>query len=296
MTVRRAVEHKECLNFTLSPTMTNALVSSDWLYDNRDKQHLIILDASPTATVGGKTSEYQNKVISQSCYFDLKNNFSDPDGSFPNTMPSQQHFEEECQKLGISNATIIVVYDNLGIYSSPRVWWMFKAMGHDQVYVLDGGLPDWIEKGYPTVEKHKENFETSDFKAVLNKRYLKSYEQVLRNTSDPKFTVIDARSSGRFEGTEKEPRKHLKSGHIPGSKNIPFQEVLNQGKYKPPEALKEIFKKQITDAGPLVFSCGSGLTACIILLASEIAFNNDWAVYDGSWTEWAERQGLKETE
>lgn len=268
------------------------IVSTEWLKEHLKDENLILLDASLAKPVQGKASAYQNLTILSARYFDLKGKFSDENSKFPNTLPSAEQFEIECQKLGINHNSKIIIFDNLGIYSSPRVWWMFKGMGHQDVAVLNGGLPEWIANDGPTEEKEAVEYKLGDFKANFQKELLKTYQDLLNNTKTAAFSVVDARSKGRFEGTEEEPRKHLQSGSIPNSVNIPFQEVLEEGKFKPKEELTAIFTQRIASDKNLVFSCGSGLTACIVMLASEIAYKKSRYLYDGSWTEWAELQAL----
>jgi thiosulfate/3-mercaptopyruvate sulfurtransferase len=270
------------------------IVSIEWLTEHLTDEDLILLDASLPSTAEGKYSEHDLKTIPGARFFDLKESFSDKRSPFPNTLPSEEQFEIESRKLGINTTSKIVVFDNLGIYSSPRVWWMFKVMGHDNVFVLNSGLPEWIKKGLPTASREAKRFEPGDFKASFQKPFLISYQEVLDNINIQSFTIIDARSEGRFNGTEKEPRKNLKSGHISDSINIPYTDVLDNGKFKNEQELREIFEKKCTDEKELVFSCGSGLTACIVMLASDLAFKKSLKIYDGSWTEWAEIQNLKE--
>ena len=269
------------------------LVSIEWLRENLHKKDLILLDSSLSKTVDGINSEFKDLTIPTARYFDLKSNFSDRNSPFPNTIPSKEQFELECRKLGIKNSSEIVVFDDIGIYSSPRVWWMFKTMGHDKVSVLDGGLNEWIKMKLPCEKRTYKVYEDGDFEASQNEDYIVKYSTVKLNTDQQTFTLIDARLKGRFDGTDKEPRKELKSGNIKGSINIPFKEVLSNGKYKSKEELKKIFENKCNYNDKLVFSCGSGLTACIVLLASEIAFKKSKYVYDGSWTEWAEKNNLK---
>jgi thiosulfate/3-mercaptopyruvate sulfurtransferase len=261
--------------------MTKPIVSSQWLFENLNNPNLIILDASQKAITSD--NEIKNRLqIAGSRFFDLKNNFSDSSSDLPNTLPNTAQFELESQKLGINSSSIIVVYDNLGIYSSPRVWWMFKTMGHQNIFVLNGGLPDWIKNDFPTEEKQPQQLELGNFKAHLNSENVKDFNFIKANLNNSNQIIIDARSSGRFNGTAPEPRAGLRSGSIPNSFNIPFGDVLKNGKYKSKDELKAIFSEINPEKKALIYSCGSGLTACIILLP------NSTSVYDGSWTEWAE--------
>ena len=267
--------------------MIKPLVSSQWLNENLNSSDLIILDVSGSNNKAGLTPEFQNKKIKGARYFDLENTFSNSNGLFPNTFPSEEQFEKGCRSLGIKNSSRIVVYDNLGIYTCPRVWWMFKVMGHEKVHVLNGGLPDWINKGFETVEHYQLKNKSSDYKTKLQVENIRSIDFIKSNISEQKHLLIDARSEGRFNGTAKEPREGLRSGHIPNSINIPFSYMLKSGKYKSLAELKAIFKSYDLEDRSLVFSCGSGITACIVLFASEMVLNNSTSVYDGSWTEWA---------
>ena len=271
----------------------NEIVSVDWLNQHVKDENLIVLDASFPKARGKESSELDNISIPGARFFDLKGNFSDTSSSFPNTMPSEEQFERECKKLGINQDSTLIVFDNKGIYSSPRIWWMFKVMGHNKVAVLDGGLPEWIKKGFSTCRREIKIYELGNFKASFNARFVKRYEDILNNLISNTFTVVDARSEGRFNGTEKEPRASIKSGNIPNSINIPFMDVLENGKFKSTPELKKIFNAKCPTSKDLIFTCGSGITACIILLASELAYKKNLYVYDGSWTEWAEKQNLK---
>ena len=269
----------------------DSLVTVNWLNTHLSDSDLVVLDASVASTISGIVSEFEHSRIYGARYFDLKNDFSDKSGSYPNTLPSPKDFQLACQKLGINTSSKIVVYDNLGIYWSPRVWWMFKTMGHDHIAVLDGGLPDWIANGFQTEEVNQsENYVSGDFEAKFNIELVANFDDVLENTKRSKALVIDARSAERFKGMVPEPRIGLRSGHIPNSTNIPYESVLENGKFKSKSALTTIFKDVEKEKRPLIFSCGTGITACIILLASEISdLSNKKSVYDGSWTEWAQR-------
>ncbi|MBL4862364.1 MAG: sulfurtransferase [Crocinitomicaceae bacterium] len=268
--------------------MTEPLTSSLWLKNNLGHSELIILDASQKSNQADLKSDFENTQIKGARFFDLKNDFSDQHSEFPNTLPDIKQFEFGCRKLGINTSSKIVVYDNLGIYSSPRAWWMFKIMGHENVSVLNGGLPDWKSQGYETVERENHAFKRGDFEAKFQPEMVKDYMFIVSNLNTQIALVIDARSTDRFNGIAPEPRKGLKSGHIPNSLNIPYHIVLEQGSYKSKTELTELFNDLKTGDRPLVFSCGSGVTACIVLLACELILKNEKSVYDGSWTEWAQ--------
>lgn len=274
--------------------MNKEIVSAEWLNNNLTKEKLVILDASPTSTAKTKASSLGELCIPNARIFNIKERFTNKAGAFPNTVPTPAQFEQECQVLGINADTEIVVYDNLGIYTSPRVWWLFKVMGHQNIRVLDGGLVEWLNKGFETVKKSdlKQTYPIGNFKSNFQEAYVISYEDVLENSDTDAFLVVDARSEGRFNGTAAEPRKHLQSGHIPGSINIPYKSLLEDGKFKSTLELSALFEEKVPNEKELVFSCGSGLTACIVMLASEMAFKESKYLFDGSWTEYAERQNL----
>lgn len=274
--------------------MIEPLISVNWLNENLNDSNLIILDASQSDNNEGVNSEFGNQKIKGSKFFNLKDTFSDPNGVYPNTLPSQDQFEKECQTLGINNASRIVVYDNHRIHTSPRVWWMFKAMGHDNIHVLNGGLQDWILNGFVTSDGYNSTQKRGSFRAKLQSELIKNFNQIKKNIPLQENIVVDVRSEGRFNGTSQEPRKNLRSGHIPNSINIPFNSVLENGKYKPLVQLKEIFDDSISDSRPIIFTCGSGVTACIVLFAFDLVSKNSKSVYDGSWTEWASifREGI----
>ncbi len=264
------------------------VVESDWLFEHQNDPDLIILDAS-YPPVGGEKSPTENQQIKGARIFAI-DYFSDQSNPLPHMLAPAEEFQDKASTLGINKNIHLVLYDNLGIYSSPRAWWMFKAMGHEKVSVLNGGLPGWVEKGYPIENKEKKTYERGDFVADFQPQLVKSMEEVQSNLDRQDFLVIDARSRGRFDGTAPEPRPELSSGHMPNALNVPFQEVLENGRFKSEEELQEVFS-QVDSEKPLAFSCGSGLTACILLVAADQIMDSEKAVYDGSWTEWASKGG-----
>jgi thiosulfate/3-mercaptopyruvate sulfurtransferase len=270
--------------------MKEPIVNVAWLEANLKDSNLIILDASFKENQSNIKTDLENIQIKGARFFDIKNTFSDNNNTLPNTVPSPEQFEFEARKLGINKNSTIVVYDNLGIYSSPRAWWLFKVMGHQNVAVLDGGLPEWISQKYP-VEAIPEipNYTIGNFEAKFNSELVKSKEQILENTQTKDSVLIDARAENRFKGIGSEPRPGLRSGHIPSSINMPYTQLLRNGKFLPKEELVKILK---TDNRPLIFTCGSGVTACIDLIAYELISKNPKSVYDGSWTEWGQLENL----
>jgi len=265
--------------------MEKPLVSVDWLYEKLDNPNLIILDATINK-VTSNANEIDDKQILNARFIDIKNSFSDVFAPFPNTMLSANKFEERAQQLGINNDSIIVVYDKIGVYSSPRVWWMFKAMGHQNIAILDGGFPEWRKAKHP-IENTKEFVsEKGNFIATYNPNYFCDYKTVLNYIPNKNTRILDARSEDRFYAKVEEPRKGLRAGHIPNSINLPYSELQFNGKMKSSEEIKKIFNPIIARGGNAIFSCGSGITACILALGAEIAGYKNNTVYDGSWAEW----------
>ncbi|CAM1367188.1 conserved hypothetical protein [Tenacibaculum litoreum] len=272
-------------------TISTPIVSVEWLHENLNADNLIVLDAT-IQKVGTQTNDKKEKQqIQNAVFFDLKNVFLDSEAEYPNTIPSEKYFETEVQKLGINNDSCIVVYDDLGVYSSPRVWWLFRTFGFENIAILNGGLPSWKGAGYMVESKNERTLPVGNFKATINRDKISITEEVLKASCDNKV-ILDARSKGRFYATEPEPRKDLRGGHIPGSKSLPYKELQVNGKMKSKEELQNIFSEINPKKEEMIFSCGSGITACILALGAEEAGNTNYSVYDGSWTEWASRLEL----
>ena len=266
--------------------MKTPLVNSDWLHQNFDDPDVIILDASTATNMAGLTVKHEGLQILGAMTFDLKGVFSDKDSTLPNMMPSPQAFTHSCQALGINSSSKLVIYDNLGLYASPRAWCMFRTLGHKNVAVLDGGLNAWISDGGETEALTKRPYAKGDFVAKFDDRKIKNSAQILDNITAKTFRVIDARSSGRFNAEVPEPRPTTRSGRIPNSYNLPHAKLSQYGKFLPLEELRTLFEKTNLGDGPLVFSCGSGMTACIDILGASLVLKNELALYDGSWSEW----------
>ncbi len=266
-------------------SINTPLVSVEWLHSNLNSENLVILDASIKKVVGGDDSKSEVQ-IPNTRFFDLKEAFSDTSAPFPTTFPSEQQFTNSAQILGINKDSAIVVYDDQGIYSSARVWWLFKAMGHENVAVLNGGLPQWINSGFETESKILNKPDLGNFEAHYKPELMKYFDDVKKASSEKSYIIIDARSEARFKSLEAEPRKGLRSGTIPNSVNLPFEDLLDKNQLKSKEVIEAKFMKLAKKDEPLIFSCGSGITACVLALGAEILGYKNISVYDGSWTEW----------
>ena len=271
-----------------------ALVNSEWLADNIQNEALVVLDASVPPVVPGYTSiniDGDFVAIPGARRFDYDGVVCKPDSELPHMMPSAELFQEEARKLGINSKSIIVVYDDVGLYASPRAWWMFRAMGHEQVAVLNGGLPKWVKEERETVTQYSIS-DGGDFVANLNADLFCDFEVVLKALDAPGCEILDARSAGRFNGIDAEPRPGVRGGHMPNSKNLPFPQVLNGGELKSAAELREVFSRLAEKDQKVITSCGSGITACILTLAANVAGYENLAVYDGSWAEWGSQLHL----
>ncbi|MGH1388173.1 sulfurtransferase [Kordia sp.] len=263
----------------------NPIVSVDWLQEHLHATNLVVLNGTISRVVDADKPKITEQ-IPNARFFDIKKVFSVVDAPFPNTMISVETFTAEAQKLGINQNSVVVVYDELGIYSSPRVWYMFKAMGFDTIAVLDGGFPAWKAANHTTGVKTPFNGATGDFQGKDQLQLFKNYEGMLQEVENEASIILDARSEARFTGKIPEPRKGLRSGQIPNSKNLPYTELLYNNQFKSKEELKALFESFQIEKKSFTFSCGSGITACILALAAEYAGFNKYTVYDGSWTEW----------
>jgi len=273
--------------------LNTPLVSVDWLSTHINHPDLVILDASIKKATSVEGLNNTNLQIPGTRFFDIKNSFSDRHTAIPNMLASPEVFEQNCRKLGIKTTSTIIIYDTLGIYSSPRAWWMFYTMGIDNVAVLDGGLPAWIKANYPTKSSNLlEDYKPGDLKVTNRSKCMVTAKEIVSGMSDPNIKILDARSEGRFKGIAPEPRAGLKGGHIPNSINLPYTNVLNNGKMLPVKELTEIFKEFDIENKKLIFSCGSGITACIILLAAKLSGHKNLSVYDGSWSEWGQLENV----
>ncbi len=270
---------------------SSPLITAKELQDNLSLQNLIILDCT-IDKVGQSLQNEKLELIPNSRFFDLEGKFSDHAVNLPHTLINEKTFSDESQNLGINQDSVIVCYDRWGVYSSPRVWWMFKTMGHNNVYVLDGGLPSWIENNFETNSIYFQSIKKGDFTADFQEDWFADTQVMLNSINDRNKIIIDARSEGRFNGTSPEPRQGLRSGHIPNSKNLFFENVLDGTILKSKTELKSIFEKLTNSTNENIFTCGSGITASILAFASTIAGFDNIKVYDGSWSEWGVDENL----
>ena len=205
---------------------------------------------------------------------------------FPSAFPSSAQFQREARGLGINQDSAIVVYDDKGIYSSARVWWLFKAFGFNNIAVLNGGFPAWINAGYNAESMQSDEGDKGDFIAKLQQGYMKFFDDIKEASKDNTHNIIDARSSGRFHSLEPEPREGLRMGNIPNSVNLPYTDLLEDGLLKSKKDLAKAYYMVADKSDDIIFSCGSGITACILALGADISGYKNISVYDGSWTEW----------
>ena len=264
------------------------LVSTDWLSSRLSDPEIRILDATwylPNVDRDAK-AEYDQSHIPNARFFDI-DDVSDHRSDLPHMVPPVEKFMSKVRKLGVGDGHQIIIYDSHGLFSAARVWWLFKVMGQKNVAVLDGGLPKWLREGR-TVDSSPPLIRDRHMFVKYHDEMVKDVTQVSSASKLGDFEILDARSAGRFRGEEPEPRPGLRAGHIPGSKNIFYGDLLNEdGTLKSQDELVEHFKaKAVNLDKPVITSCGSGVTAAIINLALDRIGKTDHALYDGSWTEW----------
>lgn len=271
--------------------MTTLLVTTGWLADRLGDRNVGIVDASwylPSQDRDGK-AEFLAGHIPGAVHFDI-DAIADRSSALPHMLPSGADFATAAGALGLSEDQTIVVYDGAGLFAAPRVWWTLSVFGAKDVRILNGGLPAWTQEGRP-METGEPRPAPATFHAQLDERRVRDFAAVSTVLSDDTACVVDARSAARFAGTQPEPRPGLPSGHMPGARNLPFDRLLGpDGQIVEPRQIRKIF----IDAGadldkPVITTCGSGVTAAILAFGLALIGKDDVALYDGSWTEWAQR-------
>jgi thiosulfate/3-mercaptopyruvate sulfurtransferase len=268
------------------------LVTTAWLAGELGKPDLLVFDATkylPNEPKDGRT-EFRKAHIPGAGYFDI-DEVADPDTDLPHMVPTPGRFALLMSRLGVSNTSRVVFYDQKGLASAARGWWLMGLFGHDNAAVLDGGLPKWQREGRPTEAGDPATPHAAVFRPDYRGARLRGIGDVLANTRSQAELVLDARAAGRFTGEVPEPRAGMRSGHIPGSASVPYTDLLNaDGTFKAPAEVKARLLAAGADGSrPVVTSCGSGVTACILTLGLRLAGLPEGAVYDGSWTEWGGR-------
>jgi len=270
--------------------MHENFVSTDWLAEHLGQPDLRIVDASwhlpPTGRKGG--AEFREAHIPGAVFFNI-DAIADLSTPLPHMLPDPLTFGREMTALGLGDGSSIVVYDAHGLFAAGRVWWTLRVFGAAEVKILDGGLPKWLHEGRP-LESGDAHPQPRAFTPRLDHSFVASVEDVKKALASGSAQIADARPADRFEGRAPEPRPGLKSGHMPGALNVPFDEIVAQGRLKDKEALLAVFAAHRVDLSrPVITSCGSGVTAAILALAVEESGGKVAGLYDGSWAEWGGR-------
>jgi thiosulfate/3-mercaptopyruvate sulfurtransferase len=271
----------------------DALVSTEWLAAHLAAPDVRVVDASWYMPAQNRNAreEYEAEHIPGAVFFDI-DEIADTTSPLPHMLPPPEKFSSKVRKLGLGNGNKVVVYDGTGFASAAaRVWWMFRAFGHRDVCVLDGGFPKWLREGrqvedLPPVPRDRH------FISHVNNLLVRDLEQVRANLETRREQIIDARGPGRFKGSDPEPRPTKHQGHIPGSINVPFLDLIDERTrcMRPAEELKGRFDAAgIDPRRPVTVTCGSGVTACVVALGLHLIGHDAVAVYDGSWSEWGNR-------
>jgi thiosulfate/3-mercaptopyruvate sulfurtransferase len=272
---------------------SESLVDTAWLEAHLDDPNVKILDGSwhLPATERDGLAEYTASHIPGAEHFDI-NAVSDKASSLPHMLPTADAFAVAVGAMAITNNHRVIVYDADGLFSAPRVWWMFRVFGHDNVALLSGGFRKWTGEGRKVTADTYSSGPTT-FTAKLNSQLVRSLDQIERFVEDESEIILDARAADRFAGESPEARPGVEAGHIPGSSNLPYQEITNleTGMFRDAAALAKVFEDSgLNDGKPIVTTCGSGISACILGMGLHLMGNEDWSVYDGSWTEWGGRE------
>jgi thiosulfate/3-mercaptopyruvate sulfurtransferase len=267
------------------------LVSTEWLAPRLNDQNVIVLDASYYLANAKRDAdaEFLADHIPGAQRFDI-DAISDKSNALPHMLPPPEQFAEQVGALGVGDGMTIVLYDGIGLYGAARVWWTFRAFGSENVRVLDGGMPKWKAENRPLETGPAKPRAPKTFTPKFNRHMVASIDDVQKVLLDKTAQVVDARAADRFRGEAPEPRVGLRGGHMPGSFNVPFGLVLQDGRLKSHDKIAAAFEEAGVDLDkPVVTSCGSGVTASILTFAIEALGKQPGRVYDGSWSEWGAR-------
>ena len=265
------------------------VVTPHWLHAHLDDPGMVVVDASWYLPAHNRDpyAEYLDQHVPGAVFFDI-DKLSDPASKLPHTLASPEHFAQEVGKLGISETDTIVVYDGMGLFSAARAWWNFRIMGADEVFILDGGFPLWLSERLPTGTGHRPP-PVKTFKPEFRADRVVDFDAMNAAVKAADHAIADARPAGRFSGSDPEPRKGMRSGHMPGATNIPASSLIRDGKLLPLAELGSVLDEAGLNDGPTITTCGSGVTAAIISLALDSLGRTDHKLYDGSWSEWGGR-------
>jgi thiosulfate/3-mercaptopyruvate sulfurtransferase len=268
----------------------NPLVAPSWLAGRLDDVSTVVIDATlPPVGVTPRVdtrARYMEKHIPGAVFFDI-DELSDHSTTLPHMLPSIEEFSSSMSALGIGNDMTVVIYEQEGVFSAPRAWWMLRTFGVREVYILDGGLHAWLDDGRPT-QSGPVNRAAARFQAKFDFDAVKNFVQIQQMIAE-RGQILDARSAGRFSGSSPEPRPGISSGHMRGAVNVPFTELAEEGRLKSAEALRDLFiAKGVDIQQPITTTCGSGVTAAVIALGLEVAGAKQVSLYDGSWAEYAQ--------